>query len=75
MAQTRGRALEVFTDRELQCLQEQLSLEELAVKKMRSYEGQVTDPELKKVISSLREQHEGHYNTLMRHLLSQEISP
>lgn len=75
MAYTTGRGLQMFTDRELQCLQEQLTLEELAVKKMRFYEEQVSDPELQKVVSSLREQHEGHYNTLMRHLLSQEMKP
>jgi hypothetical protein len=75
VAQTGGRSLQVFTDRELQSLQEQLFLEELAVHKMRSYEGQLTDPELQKVVTSLREKHEGHYNTLMRHLLSQEIQP
>ncbi|HHV57965.1 MAG TPA: spore coat protein [Firmicutes bacterium] len=75
MVQTSARGTQTFTERELQSLQEQLSLEELAVKKMRFYEGQVTDPELQKVVSSLREQHEGHYNTLMRHLLSQEAQP
>ncbi|MGI6128630.1 MAG: spore coat protein [bacterium] len=70
---TDGRSLQTFTDRELQSLQDQLSLEELAIKKMRSYEAQVQDQELQKVISSMREQHEGHYNTLMRHLLSQTM--
>ena len=68
-----GRSLSTFTDRELQTLQDQLAQEELAIKKARTYEGQVQDPELQKVISSLREQHEGHYNTLMRHLLSQSM--
>ena len=68
-----GRSLQTFTDRELHTLQDQLSQEELAIKKMRTYEGQVQDSELQKVISSMREQHEGHYNTLMRHLLSQTM--
>jgi|CZCA01.1.fsa_nt_gi hypothetical protein len=68
-----GRSLQTFTDRELHTLQDQLSQEELAIKKMRTYEGQVQDAELQKVICSMREQHEGHYNTLMRHLLSQTM--
>ncbi|HHV06979.1 MAG TPA: spore coat protein [Firmicutes bacterium] len=70
---SQGRSLQTFTDRELHTLQDQLSQEELAIKKMRTYEHQVQDPELQKVISSMREQHEGHYNTLMRHLLSQTM--
>ncbi|NLY50267.1 MAG: spore coat protein [Firmicutes bacterium] len=73
--QTTGRGLQIFTDAVLHSLQEQLAMEELAVRKMRFYESQVQDNELKHVISSMREQHEGHYNTLMRHLLSQETKP
>ena len=60
-----------FSDLELRNLRKQLSEEELAIEKMKMYEHQVEQDDLRKIIASLKEKHQQHYDLLNRQLESE----
>lgn len=59
-----------MTERELLVLQDQLSNEELLIKKFRSYANESSDPEIKDECNRIAQKHMNHFNMLMKHINS-----
>lgn len=57
-----------LTSKELTAIDEQLSQEQLLVKKFKMYASQATDPEIKTKCENIAAQHQGHYEMLMNNL-------
>ncbi len=57
-----------LSQKELAYLEDQLSAEQLTMKKMRFYAEQTTDPEIREQCQNLANKHQQHYNTLLKHL-------
>ncbi|MBQ6864377.1 MAG: spore coat protein [Clostridia bacterium] len=58
----------MLTSEELKAIEDQLGAEELAIKKLKSYSCQITDPQLKNCCDQIVAQHKKHYDTLMGYL-------
>ncbi|NMA55601.1 MAG: spore coat protein [Firmicutes bacterium] len=67
-----GQKTPTFSD-ELKALEHQISQEELAIQKLKTYQHQVQDADLKKIIGSMKEKHQEHYSTLMRHFKARSM--
>lgn len=57
-----------LTSKELSALNDQLSQEQVLVKKYRMYAQQLTDQQLKTKCEQIATEHQNHYNTLMSYL-------
>ncbi len=57
-----------LTAKELSALTDQLSQEEVLVKKYRMYAQQLSDVQLKAKCEQIAAEHQNHYNTLMSYL-------
>ncbi len=57
-----------LTSKELSALGDQLSQEQVLVKKYRMYAQQMTDAQLKAKCEQIAAEHQNHYNTLMSYL-------
>lgn len=57
-----------LTMQELACLTDQLSREQMLVKKYKMYATQCCDPQLRVKCEQAAAQHQNHYNTLQRAL-------
>jgi len=54
--------------KELTALEDQLGMEQLMVKKYRTYAGTASDAALKSHCEQIANQHQQHYQTLLNHL-------
>lgn len=54
--------------KELDALSDELSCEQILIKKYKSYAQMTQDPQLKTACEQMASQHQNHYNTLMGHL-------
>lgn len=59
-----------MTERELLVLQDQLSNEELLIKKYTTFASQCNDPEIRDECNRIAQKHMNHFNILMRHINS-----
>ncbi len=57
-----------LTSKELSALGDQLSQEQVLVKKYRMYAQQMSDAQLKAKCEQIASEHQNHYNTLMTYL-------
>lgn len=57
-----------LTTKELSAIEDQLSLEQTAIKKYRLYASQCTDPQLKAKCEEIANQHQSHYDRLLSQL-------
>lgn len=57
-----------LTDKELLALEEQLTHEQVLVKKYRMFSGSCQDAQLKAVCNRIADKHQQHFNTLMGYL-------
>ncbi len=57
-----------LTEKELSALEDQLSLEQMLVKKYKGYAGIAQDPQIRDMCNRLAQQHKQHFDTLMGHL-------
>lgn len=57
-----------LTEKELSAIDEQLTQEQLLIKKFKSYASQATDPALKSKCEELASKHQCHYDSLMNNL-------
>lgn len=57
-----------LSQKELAYLEDVLSAEQLAMTKLRFYAEQTDDPQLREECQNLANKHQGHYNTLLKHL-------
>lgn len=57
-----------LTSKELSALDDQLSLEQVLVKKYRTYASQCTDPQLRTKCEQVAARHMDHFNRLLSHL-------
>jgi hypothetical protein len=57
-----------LTAKELTALEEQLSQEQILVKKYHMYAAQISDMQLKAKCEQISSEHQNHYNKLMCHL-------
>lgn len=57
-----------LTSKELSALEDQLSAEQMLVKKYRAYAGLCTDPQIKAKCEQVAAKHQEHFNRLMNHL-------
>ena len=57
-----------LTNKELSCIEDALSHEQLLVKKFRNFASAAQDPQIKKQAEQLAERHKQHFETLMGHL-------
>ena len=60
--------MESLTTVELKALEDQLSSEQLIIKKIKSYAQSATDPLIKTKCEQVAAQHKAHFDTLMSHL-------
>jgi len=54
--------------KELTAIEDQLGMEQVLVKKLRSYAELTTDPQLKMKCTQLADTHQRHYSRLLNHL-------
>ncbi len=57
-----------LTTKELSAIEDQLSLEQTAIKKYQMYAAQCTDPQLKTKCEEIATKHQNHYNRLLGQL-------
>ncbi len=57
-----------ITSKELSALDDQLNLEQVLVKKYRTFANQCSDPQLKTKCSQIADRHQAHFDTLMNYL-------
>ncbi|NPV28728.1 MAG: ferritin-like domain-containing protein [Firmicutes bacterium] len=57
-----------LTSKELGLIEDSLRQEQLMIQKFGFYANQATDPEIKSLCQNLRDMHQRHLDTLMRHL-------
>ncbi|MBE6885048.1 MAG: spore coat protein [Ruminococcaceae bacterium] len=57
-----------LTAKELTAIEDQLSLEQLLVKKYRMYSRACTDPQIKTKCEQIAARHQTHYDKLLAHL-------
>ncbi|MDH7576658.1 MAG: spore coat protein [Bacillota bacterium] len=57
-----------LTSKELGLIEDNLRQEQLMVQKFSVYANQATDPEIKSLCQNLRDMHQRHLDTLMKHL-------
>lgn len=57
-----------LTSKELSAIEDQLSMEELLVKKYKSIASMTTDQQIKSKCEQIASKHQEHFNTLMGHL-------
>ena len=57
-----------LTSKELTALEDQLGMEQVLVKKYRSYAALTTDPQLKTKCEQIAGAHQAHYTRLLGHL-------
>ncbi|MFA9464154.1 MAG: spore coat protein [Velocimicrobium sp.] len=57
-----------LSEKELSCLKDALSEEELLVKKYQMFAGEATDPEIKTKFTDISNKHQGHLDSLYEHL-------
>lgn len=57
-----------ITSKELSALDDQLSMEQVLVKKYRTFANQCSDPQLKTKCTQIADRHQTHFNTLMNYL-------
>ncbi len=57
-----------LTGKELTALKEQLSEEQLLVKKYETYSSQCADPQLGSCFQKIANEHQSHYDRLISHL-------
>ena len=56
-----------ITSKELSWIEDQLTLEQLLIKKYRSVAENATDAAIAGKMASIAQRHEQHYNTLLKH--------
>ena len=57
-----------LTEKELSALEDQLGMEQVLIKKYKSYAGIAQDPQIRDVCNRIAARHKQHYDTLMGHL-------
>jgi rubrerythrin len=57
-----------ITSKELMALEDQLSAEQVLVKKYQGYASMITDPALKSKYEQIATKHQQHYQKLLSHL-------
>lgn len=57
-----------ITSKELSALDDQLNLEQVLVKKYRTFANQCSDPQLKAKCNQIADRHQTHFDTLMNYL-------
>lgn len=57
-----------LTEKELSALEDQLSAEQMLVKKYRGYAALAQDPRIRTLCDQLAQRHKQHFDTLMGHL-------
>ncbi|QNO13707.1 spore coat protein [Alkalicella caledoniensis] len=57
-----------LSQKELNYVEDQLSAEQLTMTKLRFYAEQTNDPEIREECQNLANKHQQHYNTLLKHL-------
>ena len=60
--------MEQMTVKELSALEQQLTMEQLLIKKYRTYANRITDPQLRTKCQQVAARHQEHYTRLMGHL-------
>lgn len=57
-----------ITAEELHAIEDQLNLEQIMIKKFKTYASMTSDQQIKATCEQVAAQHKNHYNTLMGHL-------
>lgn len=57
-----------LTAEELKALEDQLNMEQLLIKKYRSYASMTADPQIKQTCENIANMHKQHFDKLMGHL-------
>ncbi|NLB80805.1 MAG: spore coat protein [Clostridiaceae bacterium] len=57
-----------ITTKELSALDDQLTMEQVLVKKYRTFANQCSDPQLRTKCNQIADRHQTHFNTLMNYL-------
>lgn len=57
-----------LTSKELSAIEDQLNIEQVLVKKYRTFATQVQDPQLKTKCEQVAARHQDHFNRLISHL-------
>ena len=57
-----------ITSKELIALDDQLTMEQVLVKKYRTFANQCSDPQLREKCTQIADRHQAHFNTLIAHL-------
>lgn len=57
-----------ISSKELSAIEDQLSLEQLMIKKYRQAAAIAADPQIKSKLESIAVKHQNHFNTLYKHL-------